>query len=69
MFEGAGCAHQLHYLDVPDEVCRARLRGRNASGEHEFTVGDEDFDRFTAYFIPPTADEAFNVVTHRAAAR
>ena len=64
LFEGAGCAHQLHYLDVADEVCKARLRQRNESAEHEFTVSDEDFDLFTAHFVPPTADEAFEVVRH-----
>jgi predicted kinase len=65
LFEGAGCAHRLHYLDVADEVCKARLRRRNESGEHEFTVSDEDFDRFTAHFVPPTAEEAFEVILHR----
>ena len=65
LFEAAGCAHRLHYLDVPDELCKARLRQRNASGKHEFTVTDADFDRFTAHFVPPAADEAFNVVVHR----
>jgi predicted kinase len=65
LFEGAGCAHRLHYLDVADEVCKARLRRRNESGVHEFTVSDEDFDRFTAHFVPPTAEEAFEVILHR----
>ena len=65
LFEGAGCAHRLHFLDVPDEVCRARLRQRNESGEHEFIVSDEDFDLFTAHFVPPAADEAFEVILHR----
>jgi predicted kinase len=65
LFEGAGCAHRLHYLDVADEVCKARLRRRNRSGEHEFTVSDEDFDLFTAHFVPPTADEAFEVILYR----
>lgn len=65
LFEGAGCAHRLHYLDVPDEVCKARLRRRNESGEHEFTVSDEEFDLFTAHFVPPAAEEAFEVVLHR----
>ena len=32
LFEQAGAAHQLHFLDVPDEVCKARLRARNAAG-------------------------------------
>ena len=65
LFEGAGCAHRLHFLDVPDDVCKARLRRRNASGEHEFTVSDEEFDLFTSHFVPPSADEAFEVVLHR----
>jgi predicted kinase len=65
LFEGAGCAHRLHYLDVADEVCKARLRRRNRSGEHEFTVSDEEFDLFTAHFVPPTAEEAFEVILYR----
>jgi hypothetical protein len=31
IFEAAGAAHQLHFLDVPDAVCKQRLRARNAS--------------------------------------
>ncbi len=65
LFEDARCAHQLHYLDVPDQVCKARLRRRNESGEHEFIVSNEEFDLFTTYFIPPSLDEAFEVVVHR----
>jgi predicted kinase len=65
LFEGAGCSHRLHYLDVADEVCKSRLRRRNRSGEHEFTVSDEDFDLFTAHFVPPEAEEAFEVILHR----
>jgi predicted kinase len=65
LFEEAGCAHLLHYLDVPNEVCKARLHQRNMSGLHEFEVSDEDFDLFTSYFVPPSASEAFNVVVHR----
>ena len=30
----AGAAHRLHFLDVPDDVCKARLRQRNAAGTH-----------------------------------
>ncbi len=65
LFEDARCAHRLHYLDVAEEVCKARLHRRNASGEHEFTVSDEDFDLFTAHFVPPGAEEAFEVILHR----
>ena len=65
LFEEAGCAHRLHYLEVADEICKARLRRRNEAGEHEFKASDEDFDLFTSYFIPPSAEEAFEVVLHR----
>lgn len=65
LFESAGCRHQLHYLDVPDEVCKARLQYRNTSGEHEFNVSEEDFDLFTSHFVPPSVDEGFEVILHR----
>ncbi|TAY52933.1 AAA family ATPase [Rhizobium leguminosarum] len=65
LFEGAGCAHQLHFLDVADEVCKARLRQRNEGGEHEFNVSDEDFALFTSHFVPPSPEEGFEVVVHR----
>ena len=61
----AGCAHQLHHLDVPDELCKARLRQRNASGQHEFTVSEKDFDLISSYFVAPLPDEGFDVVVHR----
>lgn len=63
--ENAKVAHQLHYLDVPDDVCKARLRQRNAKGEHEFMVTDEQFDVFTSHFVAPTPDEGLNVILHR----
>ncbi len=62
IFEAAGAAHTLHLLDVPDEVCKARLRQRNAKGGHEFTVTDAQFDQFTSYYVPPASAEGFNVV-------
>jgi predicted kinase len=65
MFEEAGAAHRLHWLDVPDHVCKARLRARNTAGTHEFTVDDATFDLFTSRFVPPGADEGFDVVVHR----
>ncbi|WP_298956919.1 ATP-binding protein [uncultured Methylobacterium sp.] len=65
LFQEAGVAHRLHYLDVSDEVCKARLRRRNADGRHEFTVSDEQFDLFTSYFVPPAPEEGFTVVCHR----
>lgn len=65
IFGQAEAAHQLHWLDVPDDVCKARLHQRNAEGNHEFTVSDEMFDLFTSHFAPPTPEEGFDLVIHR----
>jgi len=65
LFERAGSAHQLHYLDLPDDVCRARLHGRNAAGQQS-RVSDEMFDIVTSYFVAPTAEEGFDLILHRA---
>ena len=65
IFERAGSAHQLHYLDVPDDVCKARLRARNASGAHLFAATDEQFELITSRFAAPTPEEGFSIVIHR----
>jgi predicted kinase len=67
LFERAGALHQLHFLDVPDQVCRSRLRDRNAAGTHDFAATDADFERITSHFTPPGDAEGFNVVRHPAA--
>ena len=64
LFERAGADHRLHFLDVPDDVCKARLRARNAAGTHAFNTSDAEFDLFTSYFVPPSADEGFEVTFH-----
>jgi predicted kinase len=65
LIDDARVVHELHHLDLPDEVCKARLRQRNAGGEHPFQVSDAEFEQFTRYFVPPGPDEGFNVVVHR----
>jgi len=60
-----GVAHQLHHLDVPDEVCKARLRERNEQGDHPFVVSEDQFDQITEHFVAPTSSEGFNVVLHK----
>ncbi len=62
LVEASGAEHRLHVLDVPDEVCKARLRARNAEGAHEYAPTDAQFDEFTRYFCPPSDEEGFNVV-------
>ncbi len=59
--EQAEAPHILHFLDVPDEVCRARLKARDAGGEHEYVVGDEHFDLILSRFQPPGEDEGLNI--------
>lgn len=62
IFEKAGVAHRLHFLDVPDAICKARLRARNASGEHPFETTDAEFDLITRHFVAPAEAEGFHVV-------
>lgn len=62
IFEAAGAAHALHFLDVPDEICKARLRARNASGIHPFETTDAQFDLISSHFAAPSPEEGFDVV-------
>ncbi|MGH1350666.1 MAG: AAA family ATPase [Methyloligellaceae bacterium] len=63
--ESAVARQELHYFDVADEVCKVRLRERNAEGAHAFAPGEEDFDLFTRYFEAPTDDEGFCIIVHQ----
>ena len=65
ILSGTDASHQLHYLDVPDEVCLARLHARNGRGDHPFAVTDQHFRQITHHFVPPSPDEGFNIVVHR----
>ena len=65
LIEQAGCAHRLHVLDMPDAVCKDRLKRRNASGQHEFAVTEEQFDQISRHFQLPTQDEGFVLEIHR----
>src|SRR4029077_3004286 len=60
----ADVAHELHVLDVPDTICKERLRRRNADGDHAYQVSEENYDLFTSYFVPPGPGEGFNIVPH-----
>lgn len=66
LVDASGADHQLHYLDVPDEICKARLRKRNAGGDHPFAVTDAQFEQISGYFVPPSPEEGFRVVLHGA---
>lgn len=62
LFQQAGTPHVLHFLDVADDECKARLRRRNESGLHPYSTSDAQFDDITRHFVPPDAAEGFHVV-------
>ncbi len=64
LIEQVGCSHKLHFLDLPDEICRSRMHARNARGEHVFAPTNKEFDLITSYFVAPTADEGFDIIVH-----
>jgi len=64
VFSPMGAAHQLHFLDVADEVCKARLRVRNARGKHPFQASDEEFEQIPRHFVAPAAEEGFGVTRY-----
>lgn len=66
LIDRAQAAHELHYLDVPDDVCKAQLRERSKG----LPIGapwttDAEFEAITSYFQAPSAEEGFNVVAER----
>jgi predicted kinase len=65
IFEAADVHHELHFIDVPNDVCKNRLRDRNKSGRHAFQPSEADFDLFTRFFVPPTDVEGFNITIHQ----
>jgi predicted kinase len=65
LVDDAGVAHLLHYLDVPDDICRARMHARNASGDHPFVPDDAQFDAITRYFAAPKPEEGFDIKTYK----
>ncbi|MBL8578802.1 MAG: ATP-binding protein [Mesorhizobium sp.] len=64
LIDQADVAHELHWLDVPDAVCKRRLQLRNVRADHPFQASEAEFDLFTSYFEPPAPSERFNVVAH-----
>lgn len=61
----SGADNRLHYMKVSDDVCRARLRARNAEGSHDFAATDAQFELITRYFTEPAGDEGFQVIEYR----
>ena len=58
-------AHQLHFVDTTDAMCKTHLRVRNSASNADVPMQDEaTFDLLSTYFVPPRADEDFTVVRH-----
>lgn len=66
VLDQTNASHVLHLLDVPEEVCLARLKARNAAGEHPFTVTEAQFRQISRHFVPPRPEEGFEMQVHRA---
>lgn len=66
ILDQTNAAHKLHVLDVPDEVCMARLHARNTQGDHPFAATEEQFLQISKHFVTPSPDEGFNIVLHNA---
>ena len=65
LFERANVDHELHFIDVPDEVCRAQLRERSRHlPEGAAWTSDAEFTAITKFFQPPNPDEGFKIIRH-----
>ena len=65
LFERACVAHELHYLDVPDHLCKFGLIERSKSLPPGSTFTSEaEFEAITKYFQAPQPEEGFNVIVH-----
>jgi predicted kinase len=62
VFEQAGSAHVLHFVQASDEACLERIARRNVErpeGSHHLT--EEDFIHVSSFFQAPEVSEGFNV--------
>jgi predicted kinase len=66
LLDGTEADHELHFIDVSDEVCKVQLKARSKglpAGSR--WTSEADFDAITTFFQPPAAEEGFNVIRHR----
>lgn len=45
-------------------ICKARLRVRNASGEHPFQTSEAQYELITRHFVPLEPSEGFDIVVY-----
>jgi predicted kinase len=61
IFSEIQAAHELVYIDQPNEICLAQIAKRRIEQpERAATDTEEMFELVTKYFVAPTADEGFN---------
>ncbi len=65
IIDRAGVSHELHFLDTPDDICKAQLKARSAHlpPGTKWTT-EEDFNLIASHFRAPEEDERFVVVRH-----
>jgi predicted kinase len=69
LFEAARADHELHVIDAPNDLCKARLRSRNKTkpeGLYWGHVPEALFDPVTRLLVPPAEAEGFNIIRHEA---
>jgi predicted kinase len=65
LFEQAGVAHELHFIDAPDALCKRQLKERSKDLPPGTPwTSEAEFDMITAHFLPPSDDEGFTIVRH-----
>ncbi|MEL6115361.1 ATP-binding protein [Photobacterium sp. SP02] len=66
LIAATGVDHCLHYVDKPDEVCKAQLkiRSQGLPAGSPFTT-DEAFDAITRFFEPPQSSEGFIIQQYK----
>lgn len=65
LIERTGAPHEMHFVDVPDDLCKEQLRVRSRGlAEGSAWTSDAEFDAITRFFEPPAPDEGFNIVRH-----
>ena len=65
IFERAGAAHVLHYVNVSEAQCLAQLSQRNLQlPAGSVYMGQAQFDVISAMFVAPTAAEGFHIQEH-----
>jgi predicted kinase len=66
LFESANADHELHYVDVTDDLCKRQLRERSKElPEGSAFTSDAEFEAITKYFEAPTEEENFNIILHQ----